>query len=134
MICSVVIDTNVIVSSNISSGGKPAEIMKLFYAGKLQMFYSLEIISEYKRVLTYKKLNIGVETQNDIIKALEIGGILIEPPKSNIPLIDETDRTFYDTAKSSKAFLITGNSRHYPDEPFIMTPAEFMRVYKECFI
>jgi predicted nucleic acid-binding protein len=39
---------------------------------------------------------------------------------------DETDRKFYDTAKSSSATLITGNMKHYPAEPFIMTPADFI--------
>jgi len=39
---------------------------------------------------------------------------------------DEDDRIFYDTAKSANAVLVTGNKKHYPDESFIMTPAEFL--------
>jgi hypothetical protein len=42
---------------------------------------------------------------------------------------DETDRKFYDTAKAAGAMLITGNTKHYPDEPFILTPAAFIRGY-----
>jgi len=41
-------------------------------------------------------------------------------------MTDETDRVFYDTAKASGAILITGNIRHYPAMPFIMTPADFL--------
>lgn len=126
---TAVIDTNIIVSSNISSGGKPAEIMSLFYTGKLQIFYSAEMIAEYKRVLAYKKLNIAEKTQIGIIDALETGGTLIEPPASTVPLPDETDRTFFDTAKASGAFLITGNTKHYPVEPFVITPAEFLEEF-----
>jgi len=40
---------------------------------------------------------------------------------------DESDRVFYDTAKTIGAILVTGNIKHYPDEPLIMTPAVFMK-------
>ena len=53
-------------------------------------------------------------------------GALIEPTISTIPLPDESDRIFYDTAKDSGAILVTGNIKHYRDESFIMTPADFM--------
>jgi predicted nucleic acid-binding protein len=33
---------------------------------------------------------------------------------------------FYDVARFSDAFLITGNIRHYPKESTIVTPAEFL--------
>jgi len=51
--------------------------------------------------------------------------------ESNIPMPDESDRIFYDTAKQSGSILITGNTKHFPDEPFIMTPAEFMRMMED---
>ena len=52
---------------------------------------------------------------------------MIEPAASDIPMIDETDRIFYDTAKAAGATLITGNIKHYPAEPFIMLPADFIK-------
>jgi hypothetical protein len=45
---------------------------------------------------------------------------------SDIPLPDETDRKFYDIAKAAGAALITGNTRHYPDDPLVTTPAAFL--------
>jgi len=39
---------------------------------------------------------------------------------------DESDRTFYDTAKECGATLITFNLKDYPAEPSIMTPVEFL--------
>jgi hypothetical protein len=47
--------------------------------------------------------------------------------ESPTPLPDESDRKFYDTAKYCGAFLITGNIKHFPQEPFIITPAEFLK-------
>ena len=46
-------------------------------------------------------------------------------------MIDETDRIFYDTAVSSGATLITSNKKDYPNEPFILTPAEFLYKIKQ---
>jgi putative PIN family toxin of toxin-antitoxin system len=49
----VVIDTNIIISYVINANGNPAEIMQFFYSGKLQLFYSVKIMMEYKKVLSY---------------------------------------------------------------------------------
>jgi len=54
-------------------------------------------------------------------------GETVAPEQSSIPLPDETDRIFYDTAVASGAVLITGNKKDYPDNPFIFTPADFLR-------
>ena len=82
------------------------------------------------RVLAYEHLRIDVGTQHTIISDLQEFGKLIDPRESSIPMEDETDRIFYDTAKASGAVLVTGNIKHYPDEPFIMTPAEFLKRHR----
>lgn len=123
----VVIDTNVVVSSILSDKGAPSKIMNLCFSGVLRMVYTADIFDEYKRVLAYGKLNIAVETQAGITGAIREAGTMIDPPRSGIPMPDESDRVFYDTAKAGSAILITGNIKHYPAEPFIMTPADFLR-------
>ena len=45
---------------------------------------------------------------------------------SDVPMLDEDDRVFYDTAKESGAILVTGNTKHFPAESFIMTPSDFL--------
>jgi putative PIN family toxin of toxin-antitoxin system len=122
----VVIDTNVLISSIIEPKGKPAEIMNLCFSETLQFFYTAGIFDEYKRVLSYKRLNIKVETQAAILAAIKEAGILVNPAASDIPFPDDTDRVFYDTALESDAVLITGNKKHFPDEPFIVSPTEFL--------
>lgn len=126
MIHTAVIDTNIIVSSILSVYGKPAEVMNLVYTGELRMFYTAEILTEYKKVLAYSRLNIAKGTQTDIVNALEVGGTLIKAPQSTIMFPDENDRVFYDTAKASRSILITGNLKHYPMESFIMNPDDFL--------
>ena len=95
---------------------------------QIRFFYTREIFEEYNRVLSCKKLNIAEEKKNYALSLIQKIGILIVPSPSNIPMPDETDRIFYDTAKASNSILITGNTKHYPVEPFIMTPTEFLTV------
>jgi len=127
----VVIDTNVIVSSILSAEGNPTQVMNLISDKTIQLSYSTEILDEYKRVLAYDKLNITPQTQARTIEAIENLGTLIEPSTSDMPLPDETDRIFYDTAQESDAILITGNTKHFPNEPFIMTPSDFLNSMKK---
>jgi len=122
----VVIDTNVFISSRISALGNPAKIMRLIADGQIELYYSADILDEYKRVLSYKKFNFSVESQELAIKDIENIGILVEPCKSKIPLLDESDRIFYDTAKATSSYLITGNLKHYPEESHILAPAQFI--------
>jgi len=122
----VVIDTNILVSAILSPNGNPAQIMNLVSYKELQLFYSIYILNEYKKVLAYEKLKIPVETQIKIINSISKLGILIEPVISKMPLPDETDRIFYDTAHTSEAYLVTGNIKHFPIESLIITPARFL--------
>ena len=121
-----VIDTNVIVSSVLSSKGNSAQIMNLISDKQIQLFYCLAILDEYRKVLAYERLNIVPQTQRNIINALQDLGILVEPVASDIFFQDESDRVFYDTARVSGAILVTGNLKHYPTDKFIMTPADFL--------
>ena len=93
---------------------------------EIQLFLSEDILSEYKEVLSRPKLNISKETQQLIIDAITGTGVIIIPSNSSIPMTDESDRKFYDTAKACNATLVTGNIKHYPTESFIMTPADFV--------
>ena len=127
----VVIDTNVLISSALSPEGPPSRIMGLISNKEIQLFYCLAIIDEYKRVLAYDKLNILPQIQERAINEIIRLGILTVPDVSDVPLLDEDDRVFYDTAKDNEAILITGNTKHYPDESFIMTPSDFLNFLEE---
>ena len=131
MMRKIVIDTNVIVSAALSGKGNSYEIIDLVSERKLSLYYSEDIMSEYREVLSRDKLRISTAIQAGIIAKIEEIGISLSPAKSDTPLPDETDRMFYDAAIEVKATLITGNTKHYPDEPFIMTPAQFLATFAD---
>jgi len=42
---------------------------------------------------------------------------------------DEADKKFYETFKTAEAdYLITGNTKHFPDEDGIVSPREFVEL------
>jgi len=124
---NVVIDTNVLVSAVLSPNGNPAKVLKIVTdSEEKSLYYSSEIIGEYRKVLSYDKLKIGNEEKTRAIDLIQRIGKRINPTVSTITLPDESDRIFYDTAKECGAILVTGNIKHYPTEPSIMTPADFI--------
>lgn len=123
---NVVLDTNILVSGLLSSQGNPAKVVNAFRNRQFNLFYNDEIMAEYKDVLFRVRLGLNPDDINDLFSSISAFGFLLTPQTSKLSMPDEDDRIFYDTALSAKAYLITGNIRDYPDEPFIVTPAQFV--------
>jgi putative PIN family toxin of toxin-antitoxin system len=114
------------VSALWSDSSIPAEIIKLIPKIIVPCF-SCEIFLEYTDVLKRPKFDFSVCKRERLLFEIKEHGEVISPNKSDIPMPDETDRKFYDTAKQIGAILISGNLRHYPAEPFIIMPSDFLR-------
>ena len=123
----IIIDTNVIISAAISNKGNPAQIIKMVSERKLELLYNINILIEYADVLTRSKFNFSSDNQAILLRKIVDVGTIFNPTICEISLIDEDDRIFYDTAKEANATLITGNTKHYPLEDFIMTPVDFIK-------
>jgi putative PIN family toxin of toxin-antitoxin system len=127
---NIVLDTNIIISAALSPKGNPAKILELVTTDdELQFCYNAAVMAEYQEVLSREHLKLSIKTQHRIINTIKKAGILIDPPTSTMPLPDESDRIFYDTAKEVNAYLITGNLKHYPEEPHILLPARFIEIF-----
>ena len=63
--------TNVIVSGNISSKGAPSKILDLFFQGKVNLFFNIDMLTKIERVLSYPKIE-----KKYCISEEEISGIL----------------------------------------------------------
>jgi len=127
-LCRVVLDTNVLVAALMSPLGNPAKVYKLFFTGAVVLVYSESILAEYEDVLHRPYLLILAEDADIVLNAIRQYGEVVEPVPSMFPMTHEDDRVFYDTAITAGAYLITGNTRHYPKEPFIFTPTEFLNL------
>ena len=129
----VVLDTNVLVSALLTNG-HPAGIVDLIAEGKLRPFYSAPIMNEYLSVLRRSKFDFSPLQISRLIDDIVRAGIAVEVNKPSVfAMTDEDDRKFYDVAKASGAFLITGNKKHFPQKSFIVNPAGFMKLYNAPF-
>ena len=126
----VVLDTNVIVSSLLTSG-PPAFIVDLIPNGKIIPFYTNLILQEYFDVLSRKKFGFSTSQVTRLIDDIVNIGITVEdkPSLKNI-IVNKDDLIFYNAAVEAQSFLITGNIRHFPSESFIVTPAQFIKIYQ----
>ena len=127
----VVIDTNVLVSAAfLHPNSKPSQIVELIISNNLTLCYSAAIMVEYQTVLFRPKFKFNIGTLKLWLKSLTERGQIVNPVPSIFDLPDESDRVFYDVAKACNAYLITGNIKHYPEEPFILTPAQFLTLFE----
>ena len=127
----VVLDTNVIVSSFINPIGSPSQIMKIILNRKAELCYNTAILNEYESVMLRRKFSEKINPCHiqKFINLVTSIGISFNPFPSKVRLPDESDRIFYDTARDSGSVLITGNLKHFPKEPFIMLPVDFLKQF-----
>ena len=131
MTCYAVIDTNVLVSSLLSKKDDSATVQVLgkVIIGEIIPVYSNVITKEYRKVLSRKKFDFSGDTIEYLLSAVEKYGILIDPSPSKIILPDMKDLPFYEAVlekRDDDAYLVTGNIKHFPKEPFIVTPRELL--------
>ena len=125
----VVLDTNVLVSALWKKPSNSTRILDLMVLGQLTPFYNGHIIYEYKEVLNRPKFRFSPVDIENLLDIIRKDGMSVLALRSGLDFIDEDDRMFYEVAQTAKAFLITGNVRHYPTEPHIISPTAFLEIY-----
>ena len=122
----VVLDTNILVSALWKRPGNASSIVDLIALGHITPCHNAQIISEYKNVLLRTKFRFAPSDIANLLDLITKDGLSVLSKLSSIPFADESDRVFYDVAVTCGAYLVTGNGKHYPNEPFILTPAQFL--------
>lgn len=127
-----VIDTNVLVSAMLKWNSVPGLVLKHVFGGNLVPVFNEEILGEYREVLLRKKFHFPQEAVYTVLQSLQKQGILIEAGKLDIELPDAKDVVFYEVVmekqKKDSAYLVTGNIKHFPKKPFIVTPREMLEI------
>ncbi|HBA46783.1 MAG TPA: putative toxin-antitoxin system toxin component, PIN family [Lachnospiraceae bacterium] len=133
MACYAVIDTNVLVSALLSSHDDAATVLvvgKLF-SGDVIPLFSDEILKEYNEVLRRVRFHFSEETVRILIQTIEKFGERVVPSSSGELLPDMKDLPFYEVVvekQKDDAYLVTGNRKHFPVKPFIVTAKEFLDI------
>ena len=126
-----VFDTNIIVSALISRRSDTAVVLALetLLAGEVIPLYNDEILKEYEDVLHREKFHLPESFIAATINQIKKEGIASERIHSDETFPDPSDVVFYEVALSKEdSFLVTGNIRHFPKNPIVVTPAEFLKL------
>lgn len=127
-----VIDTNVWVSSLLThNDSSPTErIFRLLFKGEIVALYNDEIMAEYEDVLSRKRFSFPQEDVDELLNYIKKNGIHEDRAPFNEAMPDEDDRVFLEVSLSwEDSFLVTGNLKHYPKLPKVVTPAELITKY-----
>lgn len=123
-----VIDTNVLVSAMLKWNSIPGSVMELAFDGPIVPILNEAIIKEYREVLARPKFHFTEEIVCDVLDSIQNKGIYVDAECLDIELPDPKDRVFYEAVmeerKTKEAYLVTGNIRHFPVKPFVVTPRE----------
>lgn len=127
-----VIDTNVVVSAMLKFDSVPGIILKLCLNGVIHPLTNASIIAEYREVLSRPKFHFDQETVQTFVDELVKISLFLNPQKTDVELPDPKDAVFYEVVmegrKEEEAYLVTGNVKHFPNEPFIVTPKEMLEI------
>ena len=126
-----VIDTNVFVSALLSRYADSAtvQVVNAMFINGICPLYNQEIIDEYQNVLHRKKFCFPSEAIDSIIDAVQEFGICLDRTDSSEFFPDPKDIVFYEVALSKEdAYLVTGNTKHFPKTPIVVTPSEMMKI------
>lgn len=129
-----VIDTNVLVSALLSrfKTTSTVQLLQLLILGDITPIYNDEILSEYYTVLTRPKFGFPHTIIDETLEVIKRYGINSSGKESDEMLPDPKDIVFYEVALSVEdSYLVTGNIKHFPKRPFVVTPAEMLQIIHE---
>lgn len=131
---NVVLDTNVLVSGLMTQGGACAIILDLLVDGRFTAVFDGRIMDEYRRVCAKPQLHLDANAVHDFIRFMNdvAERVTATPLRADIP--DPDDLPFLEVAVEAHAILVTGNRKHFPQEPVtavrVLTPREFLEILR----
>jgi uncharacterized protein len=132
-----VIDTNVIVSALISKSldSNPVKVVQAITQDRIIPIYNDEILQEYKEVLSRPKFHLDETLIMMFLRAIVMDGLWLDRTKAGEEYFpDPKDVVFYEIAMSKEgSYLVTGNIKHFPAKPFVVTPAEMIGILEQKF-
>ena len=131
---NAVLDTNVLVSAMYTGNpsSNPRQILDLTLDGTITPLLNKEILDEYTEVLSRDKFPFKPEDVSAVFDVFKTVGI--DPGRTIANGFDFPDAkyiVFYKVSLSQEgSFLVTGNTKHFPKEPLVVTPAQMLEIIK----
>ena len=130
-----VIDTNVLVSALLSStsSSNPFIVLNAIYNNRIVPIFNDVIKLEYREVLMRPKFHLSPRQVELVLNFIVNHGIYKDPVKADgIDFPDHNDIVFYEVKMAvDDSYLVTGNLKHFPTKPFVVTPAQMVEILRE---
>ena len=130
-----VIDTNVLVSAMLKEGSAPWHIIQEALNGCITPLINGDILNEYSEVLLRKKFGFSESTVAKLVTELPKRAIFINAEPTKEVFADSDDAVFYEIVMAAQdkenAYLVTGNLKHFPVKPFVVTPREMLDIIQK---
>ena len=90
------------------------------------------MMAEYEEVLSRTHFHISPLKRQNLFEYILQKGVAAERVSIDTLFTDESDRVFYEVALSKEdSFLVTGNLKHFPIDPRVVTPAQMLQILGE---
>ena len=123
----VIIDTNVLISALLSPYGNPATILKLVTSQTLHPIVETRIYQEYQNVLSRPRFKFSAEDIQAVLILFKNEGLWIVPPPILDDVPDPSDLPFIELAYHTRAPVITGDAKHFPDDILVLNRENYLK-------
>lgn len=128
----VVLDTNVVVSALFNHLSIPGMILQEALAGRVIPILHEDILDEYDDVLHRPKFKFDRREIEIALAGLIKRGIFLDAATVDDYVADPDDAIFYEVVIEARAtndaYLVTGNLKHFPVKPYVVTPKEMLEI------
>ena len=135
---TAVIDTNVVVSGNLTSRPESptAWILDGMLAARFPFLVSVDLLAGYRRILLRKpirkKHGLGADRVDKMLTDIALSAIVVEPPPAEASSPDPGDQHLWDLlAARPEAVLVTGDAKLVRSPPAgvsVLSPRGFVEL------
>jgi predicted nucleic acid-binding protein len=112
-----------------NSAAATVAVVEHIFKGNITPVYNEDILNEYDEVLHRSKFKLSHGDIRILLDYIETIGIAANRLKYDGEMPDEKDRPFYEVSLSNgNAYLVTGNLKHFPSTPNVVTPSEMIAI------
>jgi putative PIN family toxin of toxin-antitoxin system len=128
----IVVDSNVLVSAVISTGGPPAEVLDRWRNADFDLVVSAALLAEVEKVLLRPKFRAWVAEADAhaYVRAVALESVVVDDPPAVAGITpDPADDYLVALAREARADVIVSGDAHLTKleiDPPVLTPREFL--------
>lgn len=116
----------------LKPGSIPDLVMQEAMNGRIIPVINRGILNEYRAVFLRPKFGFDSGKIQFVLEELTKRAVFCDASAVEDSIPDPKDVVFYAVTMEKRnmedAYLVTGNLRHFPEEPFIVTPREMLEI------